>query len=52
MIITKDVEERITHSVFYTAITRARERLHIYWSPESQNKILSSFEISNNQLYG
>ena len=46
LIITKDVEERITHSVFYTAITRARERLHIYWSPESQNKILSSFEIS------
>lgn len=48
LIITKDVEERITHSVFYTAITRARERLHIYWSPESQNKILSSFAISNN----
>ena len=49
LIVTKDVEERITHSVFYTAITRARERLHIYWSPESQNKILSNFDISNNK---
>lgn len=47
LIITKDVEKRITHNIFYTAITRAREKLCIYWSPESQEKILSSFELSN-----
>lgn len=47
LVITKDVESRITHSVFYTAITRARESLHIYWSPESQNKVLSGFNLAS-----
>lgn len=47
LVITKDAEKRITHNVFYTAITRARESLHIYWSPESQSRILSSFELSS-----
>ncbi len=47
LIVTKDVEERITHNVFYTAITRARDTLRIYWSPESQKKVLSGFELSN-----
>lgn len=47
LIITKDVEKRITHNIFYTAITRARESLRIYWSPESQRNILSSFKPSN-----
>ena len=47
LVITKDVEKRITHSVFYTAITRARESLRIYWSPESQKKVLSSFELTS-----
>ncbi len=45
VIITKDVDEMITHNVFYTAITRAKKHLKIYWSPESQEKILSNFEI-------
>lgn len=47
LVITKDVEKRITHSIFYTAITRARESLRIYWSPESQKKVLSSFELTS-----
>lgn len=33
----------ITHNIFYTAITRARENLKVYWTPESQKKILDSF---------
>lgn len=45
IVITKDVEKRITHNIFYTAITRARETLHIYWSPESQREIISHFTI-------
>lgn len=49
LVITKDVEKRITHSIFYTAITRARENLRIYWSPESQEKILSSFELTSSR---
>lgn len=30
IIITDDIDELITHSIFYTAITRAREKLKIY----------------------
>lgn len=44
VIITKEVDEMITHNIFYTAITRSKQHLKIYWSPESQEKILSSFE--------
>jgi ATP-dependent exoDNAse (exonuclease V) alpha subunit len=32
--------------VFYTAITRARERLKIYWTPETQEKVLSKLHRS------
>lgn len=31
----------INHNIFYTAITRAREKLTIYWSPEVCNKVLN-----------
>lgn len=44
VVITDEVEEMISHNIFYTAITRARERLKIYWTPESEKKILESFE--------
>lgn len=41
IIITDEVEERITHNIFYTAITRARENLKIYWTPEVEEKVLN-----------
>lgn len=44
IIITDEVEEQITHNIFYTAITRTKEHLKIYWSPETENKILSRFK--------
>ena len=47
VVITRDIEERITHNIFYTAITRARKHLKIYWSPESQEKIIRGFEVQN-----
>lgn len=43
LVITSDNEHRVTHNVFYTAITRARKNLEIYWSPEAQRRIVSSF---------
>lgn len=43
IVVTKEVDELISHNIFYTAITRAKKRLKIYWTPESQQKILSSF---------
>lgn len=44
IVITDEVEDMITHNVFYTAITRAKESLKIYWTPETENKVLGSFE--------
>lgn len=43
IVITKEIDELITHNIFYTAITRARASLKIYWTAESQKKILESF---------
>lgn len=39
IVITDEVEELITHNIFYTAITRAKNKLRIYWTPETENKI-------------
>ncbi len=35
--------EKISHSIFYTAITRAKEKLKIYWSSETMQNIVESF---------
>ncbi|MDG7001013.1 MAG: AAA family ATPase [Nitrososphaerota archaeon] len=40
IVITDANEEDVTHSIFYTAITRARKKLRIFWTPETQQKIL------------
>jgi hypothetical protein len=47
VIITEEVDELITHNIFYTAITRSKKHLKIYWSPETQEKVISSFELSD-----
>lgn len=44
VIIPKSNSEKITHGVFYTAITRARKKLKIYWSSEIMEKIVESFK--------
>ncbi|AUS26740.1 ATP-dependent DNA helicase [Paenibacillus polymyxa] len=44
VVITDEVEDHITHSIFYTAITRARGRLKIYWTPEVENRILGAIK--------
>lgn len=49
IVITDEVEEQITHNIFYTAITRAKEDLKIYWSPETENKILKDLKQRNNK---
>lgn len=40
MVLANDVEERISYDVFYTAITRAKKKLSIYWTPETESAIL------------
>lgn len=44
VVITDEIEELVTHNIFYTAITRAKEMLKIYWTPEAKKKILSDLK--------
>lgn len=44
IVITDEIEDHITHSIFYTSITRAREKLKIYWTPEVGQRILSTIK--------
>ncbi|MER5493432.1 ATP-dependent RecD-like DNA helicase [Streptomyces sp. NPDC002490] len=48
VVITDANEESISHSIFYTAITRARERLEVFWTPETQQRILCRLAIREN----
>ena len=41
IVIADETEEQITHNIFYTAITRAKQCLTIYWSPEVCNRVLT-----------
>ena len=43
IVIPSSNAEKITHSIFYTAITRAKEKLKIFWSPETMKTIVESF---------
>lgn len=48
VVITDAHEERISHSIFYTAITRTRQQLRIFWTPETQQRILSRLAVREN----
>lgn len=43
IIIPSSNAEKITHSIFYTAITRAKEKLKIFWSAETMKSIIENF---------
>ncbi len=47
IVISNEVEDQISHNIFYTAITRAKKILKIYWSPEVEEKVLQNLEIRN-----
>jgi len=40
IVITDANEDDITHNIFYTAVTRARKHLRIFWTPETQQRVL------------
>lgn len=44
LIITEEIDELITQNIFYTAITRARKKLKIYWTPDSQQKVIKGMK--------
>lgn len=53
LIITKNVEEMISHNIFYTAITRSKDKLRIYWSPETEKYVLEHLKYQfNHRDYG
>lgn len=47
IVITDANEEDITHNIFYTAITRARDRLRIYWTAQTQQAVLARLSRSD-----
>ncbi|MDE6200814.1 MAG: ATP-dependent RecD-like DNA helicase [Clostridiales bacterium] len=49
IVITDEVGELISHNIFYTAITRAKNKLKIYWSAETEKKILEGMHFMFNR---
>ena len=50
VVIPSNNMEKITHGIFYTAITRAKKKLKIYWSAETMNKIVDDFQSDNKTI--
>jgi hypothetical protein len=49
IVVTDRNEDDITHSIFYTAVTRARERLRVFWTPETQQCVLKNLRPNTNR---
>ena len=49
IVITRDVEDMITHNIFYTAITRTKSKLVVYWSPETEKHVLEHLKPQFNK---
>lgn len=45
VIIPSSNAEKITHGIFYTAITRAKTSLKIYWSSETMQEVVKGFTV-------
>ena len=43
LVITEQMEDLINHNVFYTAVTRAVKNVDVYWSIETQERVISKF---------
>lgn len=48
VVVTDANEDNLTHSIFYTAVTRARRHLRIFWTPETQRKVLKNLRRTVN----
>jgi hypothetical protein len=49
IIITDEVGEMITHNIFYTSITRSKDKLKIYWTPQNEKRILTNLQHKFNK---
>lgn len=48
VVVTDANEDDLTHSIFYTAVTRTRRHLRIFWTPETQRKVLENLQRTVN----
>ena len=44
IVITNEVDEQINHNILYTAMTRTKKYLKLYWSPETENFVISNLK--------
>lgn len=51
IVVTEEAGEHVTKNIFYTAITRSKCELCIYWSPEVQAKVLANAKTKQNNDY-
>ena len=49
VVIPSSNSEKITHGIFYTAITRAKKKLKIYWSSETMKEVVESFTVDESK---
>lgn len=49
IVITSNIEDRITKNIFYTAITRTKNKLKVYWNSATQEKTFDSFDKNESQ---
>lgn len=49
LVFVDEVQDMVTHSVFYTAITRAKEKLEVYWSPETADRVYEKIKSNLNK---
>lgn len=49
IVVSNESENKMTHDIFYTAITRAQDYLKIYWPYPVANKILSTIKPKTNK---
>jgi len=50
IVIPNSNSENISHGIFYTAITRTKENLKIYWSADTMNKVINSFSDTISEM--
>ncbi len=43
IVIPNNNSEKISHGIFYTAITRTKKKLKIFWSADTMQKVISGF---------
>lgn len=49
VVIPSSNAEKISHGIFYTAITRAKEKLKIYWSSETMQEVVEGFSVDKSR---